>query len=317
MNHYCTLFDSKYLSRGLAMYESLKKHSNNFHLYIFAFDSISHNLLKKLNLELVTIISLNEFEDEELLKVKKHRTQVEYFWTCTPSIIKYCIQNFNLENCTYLDADIYFFSDPNILIEEIGGKSILITEHRYTSKYDQSLTRGLYNVQFVTFKNDINGMKALNFWRNSCITWCYNRIENNKFGDQKYLDDWTVRFEGVHVLKNLGGGVAPWNIQQYKLEEKLFELIFYHFHDLKFLSKNQVDLGGYELRKEDIKILYKPYLNHLKKIEKNILFFNDRNDSHHMTTIKKFNLKDLKKKFLRRFFYKPYNIYNINYILGL
>ena len=138
-----------------------------------------------------------------------------------------------------------------------------------------------------------------------------------KFGDQKYLDDWTVRFEGVHVLKNLGGGVAPWNIQQYKLEEKLFELIFYHFHDLKFLYKNQVDLGGYQLRKEDIKILYKPYLNHLKTIEKNILFSNDRNYFHHMTTIKKFNLKDLKKKILRRFFYKPYNIYNISYILGL
>ena len=317
MYNYCTLFDSKYLSRGLAMYESLKNHSNNFHLYIFAFDRISHNLLKKLNLELVTIISLNEFEDEELLKVKKDRTQVEYFWTCTPSIVKYCIENFNLENCTYLDADIYFFSDPTILIEEMGSKSILITEHRYTSKYDQSLTRGVYNVQFVTFKNDIKGMKALNFWRNSCISWCYNRIENNKFGDQKYLDDWTVRFEGVHVLKNLGGGVAPWNIQQYKLEEKFFELIFYHFHDLKFLFKDQVDLGGYELRKEDIKILYKPYLNHLKTIEKNILFPNDSNDFHDMIAIKKFNLKDLKKKFLRRFFYKPYNIYNISYILGL
>jgi hypothetical protein len=205
MYNYCTLFDSNYLSRGLAMYESLKKHSKNFHLYIFAFDTRSYILLKKLNLALTTIIFFNEFEDDELLEVKKNRTQVEYFWTCTPSIVKHCIVNFNLENCTYLDADIYFFSDPNILIEEMGSKSILITEHRYTPEYDQSLIRGVYNVQFVTFKNDINGMKALNFWRNSCISWCYNRVENNKFGDQKYLDDWTVRFEGVHVLKNLGG----------------------------------------------------------------------------------------------------------------
>ena len=316
MYNYCTLFDSKYLTRGLAMYESLKKYSNNFHLYIFAFDKRSCNLLKKLNLESVTIVSLNEFEDEELLKVKIHRSQVEYFLTCTPSIVKYCIENFNLKNCTYLDADIYFFSNPNILIEEMGSKSILITEHRYTPKYEMSLTRGIYNVQFVTFKNDINGMKALNFWRNRCITWCYNRVENNKYGDQKYLDDWPVRFEGTHVLKNLGGGVAPWNIQQYKLEENFFELIFYHFHDIKFLFNNQVDLGGYELRKEDIKILYKPYLTHLKKIEKNILFYNDSYDYSDVAPIKKFNLKELKKN-LRRLFDKTYNIYNINYILGL
>jgi hypothetical protein len=316
MYNYCTLFDSKYLYRGLAMYESLKKHSNNFHLYIFAFDTRSYNLLKKFNLALVTIISLNEFEDEELLEVKKNRTQVEYCWTCTPSIIKYCIENFNLESCTYLDADIYFFSDPNILVEEMGGKSILITEHRYTPKYDRTITSGVYNVQFMTFKNDTSGMKALNWWRNSCIIWCYNKVEDGKLGDQKYLDDWTFRFEGVHVLKHLGGGVAPWNVQQYKLEEKSFELIFYHFHDFKFLLKDKVDLGSYLLRKEDIKILYKPYLIHLKKIEENILLSNDNYDYHGIVTSKKFNWKDL-IKYLCRLFYRTNNIYHINHILKL
>jgi hypothetical protein len=292
------------------MYESLKKHSNNFHLYIFAFDARSYNLLKKLNLALVTIISLNEFEDEELLEVKKHRTQLEYFWTCTPSTIKYCIENFNLESCTYLDADIYFFSNPNILVEEMGGKSILITEHRYTPKYDQTITSGVYNVQFMTFKNDTSGMKALNWWRNSCIIWCYNRIEDGKLGDQKYLDDWTFRFEGVHVLKHLGGGVAPWNVQQYKLEEKSFELIFYHFHDFKFLLNDKVDLGCYLLTKEDIKILYKPYLIHLKKIEENIY------DYHGIVISKKFNWKD-SIKYLWSLFNRSHNIYHINHILKL
>ena len=63
MYNYCTLFDSNYLTRGLAMYESLKRYSNNFHLYIFAFDDGSYKLLKKLGLEYVTIISLKDFEN--------------------------------------------------------------------------------------------------------------------------------------------------------------------------------------------------------------------------------------------------------------
>ena len=67
MINYCTLFNCNYLTRGLAMYESLKEHSKDFHLFIFAFDDRSYELLNKLNLEFVTVISLLEFEDEELL----------------------------------------------------------------------------------------------------------------------------------------------------------------------------------------------------------------------------------------------------------
>jgi hypothetical protein len=276
MYNYCTLFDSNYLTRGLAMYESLEKYSNKFYLYIFAYDDKSYKLLKKLNLESVTVISLKEFEDKELLKVKGDRSAREYFWTCTPSTIKYCIESYNLDACTYLDADLYFFSNPSVLIEEMGKKSVLITEHRYTTQYDQSTTSGIYCVQFMTFKNDENGMKALNWWRDSCNEWCYARFEDGKFGDQKYLDDWPTRFDGIHVLQNLGGGVAPWNVQQYDLTDDRFKLIFYHFHNFKFLEHNKIDLGGYELDKNDIDILYKPYAKNIEKISTEL----KRHDKH-------------------------------------
>lgn len=270
MNHYCTLFDSNYLTRGLAMYESLKLQTTAFHLYIFAFDDKAYKLLTKLNLEFVTVISLDQFEDEELLAIKPTRGAGEYCWTCTPSTIKYCIETFKLDECTYLDADLYFFGDPAILTEEMGDKSILLTEHRYTPAYDQSNTSGIYCVQFMTFKNTSDGMKALNWWRNACIDWCFARFEDGKFGDQKYLDDWTDRFEGVHVLQHLGGGVAPWNVQQYDLSSSQFKLIFYHFHNFKFITKDKVELGLYFLNKKNISLLYKPYVIHLQQISQMI-----------------------------------------------
>jgi len=316
MYNYCTLFDSNYLTRGLAMYESLKKYSDKFHLFIFAFDLRSYEMLNKLNLKSVTIISLKEFENEELLEIKKNRSQIEYCWTCTPYIIQHSIEKFNLKNCTYLDADIYFFSNPNILIKEMLNKSILLTEHRYSSNYDQSLKRGIYNVQFLTFKNDKNGMKALNWWKESCKAWCYQRVENEKFGDQKYLDDWTLRFDGVHVLKNLGGGVAPWNIQKYKIEETVFQLVFYHFHGFKYLLNDKVDLGTYRLRKEDIKYLYKPYLKHLENINKNIFQIDSRYDFNGTMKQNKMNFKNI-FRFIKRKINRSYNIYDKYYILGL
>lgn len=310
MYKYCTLFDSKYLTRGLAMYQSLKKYSDDFHLYIFSFDDKSYELIKMLNLNHVTVISLKEFEDEALLEVKSSRTPGEYCWTCTPSVIKYCIDTYDLDHCTYLDADIYFFNNPSILIDEIGNDSVLITEHRYTPQYDQSLKCGIYCVQFITFKNDKNGMKVLNWWRNACIDWCYARFEDGKFGDQKYLDDWIYKFDGIHVLKNRGGGVAPWNIQQYDLvSDKNITLIFYHFHNYKFLEGNLIELGDYILSEKDINILYKPYTKHLDKISKNIESIDSDNNYNGIVAYDRFNWKNM-FRMIKRLIKGNYNIFN-------
>jgi hypothetical protein len=278
MLNFCTLFDSNYLSRGLALFESLKKTTPDFHLYIVAFDQSCYEFLISLQEEQLTSISLNDFEDEKLLEVKSGRTPAEYCWTCTPSVILYCIEKFRLPSCTYVDADMIFFDNPRILLDEMTNDSILITEHRYTRDYDVSATHGIYCVQFMYFKNDENGGIALRWWRDRCLEWCFSYLEDGKFGDQKYLDDWPVRFKGVHILKHPGGGMAPWNVQQYFPENKdgkMFisdkktrnrvPLIFFHFHGLKFYSDEKVACSDalYELSPEWKELVYFPYIRNL------------------------------------------------------
>lgn len=247
------------------MYESLKDHNTNFHLYVYAFNDLSFQILDELNLQNMTVISLKSFEDAELLKVKETRSIAEYCWTCTPSIILHAINNFNLDHCIYVDADLYFFKNPRPLIEEMNGKSILITEHRYTPKFDQTATSGKYCVQFMYFKNNNQGMMALKWWREKCLEWCYARFEDGKFGDQKYLDDWTDRFQGVHVLNHRGGGVAPWNVQQYKNPSD--DLIFYHFHGFKYNPLELCNLSEYPISKKVVKQIYKPYVAKIAEVD--------------------------------------------------
>lgn len=323
--NFCTLFETNYLSRGLALYKSLEEHCPEFHLFIVAFNDKSWEILKSLELDKATIISLQEFENEALLSVKDTRSVGEYCWTCTSSVIKYCIQNYKLDHCTYLDADLYFFGNPKALFNELNDHSILITEHRYTPKYDQSEMSGKYCVQFMYFKNDEAGMKCLNWWIDACIDWCYAIPEDGKFGDQKYLDDWLVRFEKVHELQHLGGGVAPWNVQQYQFKresngiigteiksKKSFDLIFFHFHDVKFQSGGKVDLGLYTLTSNDRELLYRPYLNQLLEIEKELKAKGIDIDPHGI----KSPIKSLRKRLknIKRRFEKNYNIFDINQV---
>lgn len=288
--NFCTLFDTHYLSRGVALYASLEKHHPDFHIYIFAFNQKAYDTLLKLKFPKATIISLQEFEDEELLKVKPTRSIAEYCWTSTSSTVLYVLKNYNVDSCTYVDSDICFYSSPEPIFEEMGDASILITEHKYSPQYNKEVKSGKYCVQFVTFKNDERALKALTWWREKCIEWCYARYEDGKFGDQLYLDDWTTRFEGVHVLKHPGGGLAAWNVQQYnfiKVKDKItgiiistgkkFDVIFYHFHYLRFIGHN-VELGRRFLTPEVLEIFYLPYIKKLMKIKEQLSYIDNSFD---------------------------------------
>ncbi|WP_109019394.1 hypothetical protein [Leptospira kobayashii] len=263
------------------MLKSLEENTKDYHVYVFGFDDDTYNVLKKLALPNVTPISMQEFEGEELLKIKKERTLQEYCWTCTSFSISYVISKYNPSQITYIDSDLFFFSDPIRLLEEMGSSSVLLTDHRYTKKYDQSEESGRYCVQFLSFKNDESGMEALHWWRDRCAEWCFARHEDGKFGDQKYLDDWTTRFKRVHVLRHLGGGIAPWNSQQYDFFEEngklsgreietneSFPVVFHHFHDFKFPDEGAWGHSGdYYLKFDVYQFIYKKYL--LKLLELN------------------------------------------------
>lgn len=272
------------MSRGLVMYESLKRNLDNFHLYIFAFDDLCYDILDKHKLGNATIISLKEFENEKLLEVKNDRTKAEYCWTCTPWTIKHVFEKYKVEECTYIDADLVFYDNPLILLNEMKpGASTLITEHRYSKleKIYEEKRAGRFCVQFITFNISSESINILNRWANQCIDWCYNRYEDGKFGDQKYLDEWPHKYEGVHILENEGGGVAPWNVKKYKFIEKddeillkkkksktIFRLVFFHFQSLRLKDDATADMGWHYINRKLRKIIYSAYINNLIYIEK-------------------------------------------------
>jgi len=278
--HFCTYFDINYLTRGLALYESLRRHCRRpFVLWVLCFDEETHALLESLDLPGLQLISQAKFEasDTVLTATKTDRTRVEYFWTCTPSLPLYVFSHHPaVEILTYLDADLYFFSDPSPIFVEMGDSSVLIAEHRYPPEHAWKATMfGIYNVGWLSFRADANGMACLEWWRERCLEWCYARHEDGKFGDQLYLDEWPARFADVAVLQHKGAGLAPWNVVQYQLQVREQQLtvdeeplIFFHFHGLRCVHPQVVEPAGrgYALSLEIVRHVFLPYGETLRRI---------------------------------------------------
>ncbi len=151
---------------------------------------------------------------------------------------------------TYVDADVAFFDNPNILLDEYQqtGADVFITEHAYAPEYDQSELSGIYCVQFITFNNSQNGRAVMKWWQERCVEWCYARAEDGKFGDQKYLDDWPDRFgAAVHILQKKGRALGPWNARMFCSQHPR-QAVLFHFHGLRIVSPTKVLLtDGYRI----------------------------------------------------------------------
>jgi len=324
MSYYCTLFDSFYLSRGLVMINSLQKHASNFHLYVFAFDNIAYDILIDLKLENITVISIRDFETPELLAVKEERSKAEYYWTSTPAVIKYVFSKYRVTNCTYVDADLMFYDDPSVLLSELkSNTTVLITEHRYSflERIYEEKRAGKFCVQFITFNDLQESQLILDTWANQCLEWCYNKYEDGKFGDQKYLDEWPFIYNNVHILENEGGGVAPWNIKNYiftghkneiiiirRKTRKSYKLIFFHFQNLKIKHNYVFDLGWHYINKKIRNLIYKDYISRISNVEKMLTSKNKNYSTSYFYPVNN-SIKDLIKNSFKGF--TGYNTYKL------
>jgi hypothetical protein len=280
MRWFCTYFDKNYLVRGLALYNSLTRHCPDFRLCVICLDKESHNALTRMNLPGMLAFGLEDLEqfDPDLLVAKNNRNLHEYYYTLTPIINLFIFQRIpEVDLVTYLDSDLYFFGSPEPLFEELGSNSISIIGHRFPSNLLHLAIHGIYNVAWLTFRRDANGMECLQWWRERCLEWCYERVEETRFADQKYLDDWPDRFSGVIVLQHKGANVAQWNLSRYNVTANgsnvLIDdqpLLFFHFHRFRraapFIYDANLAAYGASASHTIRQSIFKPYVRAISAV---------------------------------------------------
>jgi len=280
---YCTLFDSNYLSRGLALIESLREHGDTNEVDVLCLDTKSREILEghaeKLNIRLFTLEEIiGRFP--ELSRARTNRKIVEFYFTLTPYLLKLSLLEKPEGHVSiYLDADLYFFASPNKVINDLGGSSVAIIAHNYPKRLRHLEKKyGKFNVGLMAFRNNPSGQEILDWWAERCIEWCHDFPDDGKYADQGYLNGFLKFSDQPKVLGNPGFNLAPWNTASstLKVDSGTFfvndtPLIFFHFHGFKkqgrYWISSQMNYFS-PLPSKLFSLIYGTYAAHLSDIER-------------------------------------------------
>ena len=275
--YFCTYFDFNYLPYAKLLSKSLYKQNKSSTLFIVCMDKEVFSILERDPILNSIVYSHNELIKfrPRLKKIKKERSVAEYFFTCSAQICDFIFdKNPDIELLNYIDCDLYFYNSLKPLFDELGKASIGIIEHKFHWSNKSKKKYGRFNVGWISFRNDKVGRQCVSDWAMQCIDWCYQKLENGRYADQKYLDNWPKKYSNLKILKHKGANLAIWNVKNYNIQFNkgliLIDdqpLLFYHFAGLRQLNAKtfKTNLSSYYVSLKGVLLnnIYLPYINQL------------------------------------------------------
>ena len=215
--------------------------------------------------------------------MKLKNENYRYFcWTLASYFSNY-LMNKNLGNIIYIDSDILFHHDLNIVLEAIGEKEVGIFRHR---QFNTSRPEGFFNVGVVYFKDSEISRRVLSWWSDAVLFLKYPELST--CGDQKYLDAFPTMCSNdkIFIEGEIGHG-APWQWQLFDYsdyetngniiwEGRTQKLIFSHFSQFDFREDGYTPSTQHHIYtplsmysdNKSLKMIYDDYYNKLKTTNK-------------------------------------------------
>lgn len=148
------------------------------------------------------------WSEKELPEIMSRSVGVRAF-SSKPRLIKKALTLTGLP-VVYTDSDVYFFSSPKGLIEELGQENVLLfphwNEHKKEARHD-----GLFNAGMVVAAS--TAIEFLDWWSDACFLDCRVANHEGSVGDQGYLDFAHLYFKGVKSYDKADQDVARWNLR--------------------------------------------------------------------------------------------------------
>lgn len=242
MQSFCTIVSHHHLPYAKAVLASLRNYDSKLSLQVLVTDADNSEVRQTDGLRIWTVQEISNSEAfQKLYKRQGHRRESDEFrWALKPVFLCHLLKH-DFEKMIYVDADVFFFSSPLFLFEQLETSSILLTPHwrsidpLHFDDLFALLKDGYFNGGFIGANR--HGVKALEWWAEACTAKMEKSLTLGLYDDQKYLDLLPHEFAGVQVVQHRGCNLAYWNMDTNRrqlqdgklLINGKFEPVFVHF----------------------------------------------------------------------------------------
>lgn len=281
---FCTVLSRFRVYQALALLWSLKQVGAPQRFFILCMDNQTLRLLKRMRIKDVILLSPGDIRNLEPERFKKSRKLNEYCWTMKPVLIETLFEKFSdIDRVTYIDADLFFYSNPAVVFRRQPEASVLLTRGEIAiSRLSKPAAlvfqdmMGEYNSGFISFKRDESGLACLSWWKDQCMASCVSEPQNGQFGDQKYLESMPYLFRNVEEVTTPGVNIGHWNSDKHRFRAHngylyidCYRLICYHFSGYRILKNGSI-LQIFETDRSVRPFFYEDYTSVLKVIIKEV-----------------------------------------------
>lgn len=245
IDYFVTYFTRDFLILGLTSLRRFFRYHPSAAGYIFCFDEFSRERIREAfpdnSLSVVNVHSHNDL-NEEFEELLEDRNPLEVITSMKPRFIIEAMGKVPDKSfVVYLDPDIMTFSPIEISDSSLGADFYVFAQLGIP-KSAQKLY-GRFNAGLLIIKKTPISMKMLRTWYRLCQEWCLLKVEEEKYADQKYLDEISLS-SGFFPLIDWGNNLSvraflkteP-SIRLYQEDENVYvnstKLQTFHFHGLR------------------------------------------------------------------------------------
>lgn len=247
MSHFATITTQSHFFKVFALAESLKNFAITLHVLVVDGDTFPQEHPSNIKFYKLTDIP-NPLVSQLGKKYKGDRLR----WSLKPVFLINLLAKH--ERVVYVDNDIFFYSNPQFIVNYLEKHSLVLTPHFYRDSpfeeqnwLEANFRVGLFNAGFIGANR--HAVTFLTWWANCCLFSVKKAYWRGLFDDQKYLDLAPIKVPDLKILHHRGCNLAGWNDVDLRFEKKdelvyingVDQLVFIHFAELtmkQFSQKN-------------------------------------------------------------------------------
>lgn len=269
--HFCTVSNSDYLYKVLALHESLKKQSVKARLHVLVTDDGKFDISKFP--DTILFYSVQQIAEQPYASaiIDKYSDDKDKMrWCLKPVFMHYLLDKGIADSVLYVDNDIFFFEPFYNLYDYVGNSGVWLTPHwRCMNPFEDghvfkdSFTDGMFNAGFVGASRA--GKNILEWWAMANSFRCEKNRAEGLWDDQKYLDMLPIRFPNVAIVRHMGCNVAVWNKRDCIRTAQGDKVLICGEYPIVFIHFTNDTMSDIEFDKYGGDPLLKPYLEEYKK----------------------------------------------------